>query len=114
MLNAMAYCPKCGGIEVFEDLDKVESEDKAIYDNPTCRGFSRADLEDEHFGVTNAEQLAMALYRLFHNEDEDGWEYLKREAHDDVVTNFRIMALMLCGMAQYEAKEHGLGTIYYR
>lgn len=75
--------------------------------------MSREDLTEEHFGVTNAEQLAMALYRIFHNEDEDGWTYMARERHDDVVTNFRIMALMLCGMAAHDAKAHGIGTVYY-
>jgi len=113
MLNSMAYCPKCGGIHIFEDVEMVGGPEGIIEDNPTCKGFTRFDLEDAHFGVTNAEKLAMALYRTYHNEDEDGWTYMAREANDDVVKQFRVFALMLCSMAEHDAHEHGMGTVFY-
>lgn len=113
MLNTIAYCPDCGRTLITEDVEKVETPDGTIYDNPMCKGFTRGDMVDEHFGASNAEELAMGLYRLYHKEDEDGWKYMAAERSDDVVKSFRVLALMLCDIAEHQAIEHGIGSTYY-
>ena len=92
MLNTIAYCPDCGGILITEDVEKVETPDGVIYDNPMCKGFTRSDMLDEHFGVSNAEELARGLYRLFHKDDEDGWEEVEEENEDDLEGEIRVEA----------------------
>jgi len=80
MLTSMAFCNGCGGVYISENVEEVETPEGTIIDNPDCTGFTRGDLQNEKFGASNAEQLARSLYKVFHNENEEGWPYLAREA----------------------------------
>jgi len=100
-MKVFLQCCDCGDVKAIEgcipEVILQENRGEHLYIADDCGGMRRKQL-DALFGQADVEEVALMLYKLFHNEVgecEPGWTPYKKYSDDYVVQKFREMAIMV-------------------